>query len=68
MESTSHIPLSKDSDSVLRNSIEEAKILGYKKVDDRHLFLALIKHKNQDIFNLLTKFSINYNLVIYFVP
>ena len=31
--SSSHVPLSKDSDSVLRHSIEEAKVLGYNKVD-----------------------------------
>ena len=40
--SSSHVPLSKDSDSTLRYSIEEAKALGYNKVDDRHLFLALV--------------------------
>ena len=66
--SSSHVPLSKDSDSTLRYSIEEAKVLGYNKVDDRHLFLALVKHANKDISNLFSKFSINYNLVLSFVP
>ena len=66
--SSSHVPLSKDSDIVLRKSVEEAKALGYKKVDDRHLFLALIKYDNKDIDNLLNQFSINYSLVLSFVP
>jgi len=66
--STSHIPLSKDSDFILRTSIDEAKKIGYEKVDDRHLFLALIKYDNQDILKLLNRFSINYNLILSFVP
>jgi len=66
--SSSHVPLSKDSDFVLRNSIEEAKALGYKKVDDRHLFLALIKYDDKNVSKLLYNFSINYNLILSFVP
>ena len=66
--SGNHIPLAKDSDSVLRYSIEEAKILGYEKTDDRHLFLALVKHSNKEFSKLFIKFSINYNLILSFVP
>ena len=66
--SSSHVPLSKDSDIVLRNSIDEVKKLGYKKVEDRHLFLAILMHNNKIIDSLFQKFSINYNLVLSFVP
>ena len=45
--SSSHVPLSKDCDSVLRYSVEEAKLFGYNKVNDKHLFLALTKHSNK---------------------
>ena len=44
--SSTHIPLSQNSDFILRQSIKEARNLGYKKPDDRHLFLALIKEAN----------------------
>ena len=66
--SSSHLPLSKDSDIVLRNSIDEVKKLGYKKVEDRHLFLAVLKHNNNIINSLFQKFSVNYNLALSFVP
>ena len=51
--SNNHIPLSENADLVLRESVEEAKILGYDKVDDRHLFLALIKTGKKDINQLI---------------
>tara|TARA_B100000614_G_C14554949_1_gene495244 strand:+ start:640 stop:3108 length:2469 start_codon:yes stop_codon:yes gene_type:complete len=66
--SSSHVPLSKDCDSVLRNSLKEAKLLGYKKVEDRHLFLALLKFNNSTINTFFDKFSMNYNLALSFVP
>ena len=66
--SNNHIPLSENADLVLRESIEEAKILGYNKADDRHLFLALIKTGKKDINQLLDVFSIDYNLILSFVP
>ncbi len=66
--STSHIPLSQNSDFILRKSIKEAKKLGHEKANDAHLFLALIKNSDKKIFNLLTSFSIDYSLVLSFVP
>ena len=66
--SRSHIPLSQNSDFILRESIKEAKKLGYIKANDAHLFLALIKSGDKRIFNLLTSFSIDYSLVLSFVP
>jgi len=66
--SRSHIPLSQNSDFILRQSIKEAKKLGHEKANDAHLFLALIKEGDKKIFNLLTSFSIDYSLVLSFVP
>ena len=66
--SSTHIPLSQNSDFVLRQSIKEARELGYKKPDDRHLFLAVIKEADKSMFNLLDSFSIDYNLFHSFVP
>ena len=66
--SHSHIPLSKNSDFILRQSIKEAKKLGYEKANDAHLFLALIKEGDKKIFNLLSSFSIDYSLILSFVP
>ena len=66
--SRSHIPLSQNSDFILRQSLKEAKALGYDKANDTHLFLALIKDGDKKIFNLLTSFSIDYNLVLSFIP
>ena len=66
--SSNHIPLSQNSDFILRQSIKEAHDLGYKKPDDRHLFLALIKEADKEIFNLLNSFSIDYNLIHSFIP
>ena len=63
-----HIPLSQNSDFILRQSLKEAKALGYEKADDSHLFLALIKDGDKKLFNLLTSFSIDYNLVLSFIP
>ena len=62
------MPLSQNSDFILRQSIKEAKKLGHKKANDAHLFLALIKEGDKKIFNLLTSFSIDYSLVLSFVP
>tara|TARA_Y100001970_G_scaffold88711_1_gene111992 strand:+ start:4691 stop:7153 length:2463 start_codon:yes stop_codon:yes gene_type:complete len=66
--SRAHIPLSQSSDFILRQSIKESKKLGYEKTNDAHLFLSLIKSADKKIFNLLTSFSIDYNLVLSFVP
>ena len=66
--SRSHIPLSQNSDFILRQSIKEAKKLGYEKATDSHLFLALIKNGENKIFNLLSSFSIDYNLILSFIP
>ena len=66
--SSTHIPLSQNSDFILRQSIKEANDLGYKKPDDRHLFLALIKEADKEMFSLLDSFSIDYNLVHSFIP
>ncbi len=63
-----HIPLSQNSDFILRQSIKESKKLGHKKANDAHLFLALIKEGDKKIFNILSSFSIDYNLVLSFVP
>ena len=67
-QSQTHMPLSQNSDFILRQSIKEAKKLGHKKANDAHLFLALIKEGDKKIFNLLTSFSIDYSLVLSFVP
>ena len=66
--SRNHIPLSQNSDFILRQSIKESKQLGYEKANDAHLFLSLIKSADKKIFDLLTSFSIDYNLVLSFVP
>ena len=66
--SKTHIPLSQNSDYILRQSIKEAKDLGYTKADDAHLFLAMIKEGDKKVLNLLTSFSIDSSLVASFIP
>ena len=66
--SKTHIPLSQNSDYILRQSIKEAKDLGYTKADDTHLFLAMIKEGDKKVLNLLTSFSIDSSLIASFIP
>ena len=63
-----HIPLSQNSDFILRQSLKVAKDLGYTKADDSHMFLAIIKNGDKKIINLLTSFSIDFSLVSSFIP
>ena len=65
--SKTHIPLSQNSDYILRQSIKEAKDLGYTKADDT-LFLAMIKEGDKKVLNLLTSFSIDSSLIASFIP
>ena len=65
---SSHIPLSKNSDLALRDCIDIAKSLGYNKADDRHLFLSLINQNDKDITRLFITFNINYENILPFIP
>ena len=59
-----HLPFTRRSERILRNSYNEASALGSSLADDEHLLLSMLKETDGIAYEVLNAYSIDYDSVL----
>ena len=59
-----HLPFTRRSERILRNSYNEATALGSSLADDEHLLLSMLKETDGIAYEVLNSYSIDYDSVL----